>query len=119
MFGRWGAAVMEDGRDFQEIAMGWRERNRPIVHSFLRREHWDWLGRDVWIVCGLWHGRKRHFGRCYRTFNHHRFARDFDQEFSRAKRSPRQLPEHYDDFVIKHQRTWKVHRKSQYKPKEA
>lgn len=98
--------------------MGWREKNRPIVHIFQRREYWGWLGTDVWVLCGPWHGKKRTRGRYYRRFKRHRTLIEFDREFSRLKRSPSRMPESYDDHFIKYQRSWKSHRKTQHKPKD-
>jgi len=98
--------------------MGWRERNRPPGtknHKIYDFRFGVFGGRPTYVI---WNGWKRKRGRYYRRFKWKRTAKEFDGQFSRLKRSLRRMPEQYDDCVIKYQKSWKLHRDTQFKPKE-
>lgn len=79
--------------------MGWREKNQPP---------------DVpWC----WAGFRPHLGSIYRRPRTTAAIRAADPEFERAKRSRRQLPDAWDDIVRGSQRSWKKHRRAQYRPR--
>jgi hypothetical protein len=84
--------------------MGWRERGRPH-------------GR--WAYGAFFNGFKTgHYGwfRNIRTTQEMRF---WDEEFCRRKRSPTQLPNAWWDIHRTAQRSWKEHRKTQWKHRGA
>jgi hypothetical protein len=78
--------------------VGWRERNRPI-------------GCANFFYFGRKHGHYRYYRHPHTTQE----RRLWDEEFGRNRRSPRCLPEAYDDIIRTVQRSWKEHRRSQYK----
>lgn len=67
-------------------------------------------------------GFKRNWGRYYRqirTLNERKQATQVDGEPPiRAKRKPNVLPTGWDDFPIHYQKSWKKHRKTQWKSKK-
>jgi hypothetical protein len=84
--------------------MGWRERNRPADLG-------PWRG----ILTGYWSGYKRSGGHYYRHMRTTQERRHWDSEYGRASRSPRKLPSWYDDIPRHTERSWKRHRRSQWK----
>jgi hypothetical protein len=78
--------------------MGWRERNQPPDVG-----RWGWMGYRC----------------CYRySFRQLRTTqeiRNWDKELGRMSRSPRQIPGYYDEIIRTAQRSWKEHRKTQWK----
>lgn len=99
--------------------MGWKERNRPAVDRYRKRAYCVWTERYFWLEVGGWRGWKHNHGRSIRRFHQHRTLLEFDREFSRAKRSVRRMPKHYDDVVIQYERSWKRHRKHRWRQKTA
>ena len=76
--------------------MAWKDKGRPPD-----------VGR--WWTGGKW-GRYG-FHRHPRTTQERRF---WDDELGRKKRSPRHLPQLYDDLIRTVQKSWKEHRRTQY-----
>jgi len=90
--------------------MGWRERNRPADYTAIYGFHKN----GVWV--SMWRGW--HSGGSCRSFRPIRTTaekRDWDREYGRAKRSPRQLPMYEDERIRCVQRSWKAQRRHQYK----
>ncbi len=91
--------------------MGWREKNRPEGHCYLYGNPMDGY-RVMGMWCGWNSGGSCRSFRCIRTTAE---KRDWDREYGRAKRSPRQLPMYEDERLRCVQRSWKKHRRHQYK----
>jgi hypothetical protein len=67
-----------------------------------------------------WPGTKKWSG--YRYFRHPRTTqerRKYDKQYGRKRRSPRNLPNTYDDLIRRDRddKSWKRHRRTQYKMK--
>lgn len=92
--------------------MGWREKNRPAGYD---DQLWWWRGWHPGIARS-YGGRKRKCGRSYRAIRTTQERRRWDAEFSRAARSWKRLPDAWDERPLRYQRTWKRHRKTQWKP---
>jgi hypothetical protein len=91
--------------------MSWRDKGQPDIYNPY------WLKRGILFRCAF-SGRKRHWGGCLRHMRTTAEFRAYDPEFCRAKRSPTRLPDVREDYWRQPQRTWKVHRKTRFKPKE-
>jgi hypothetical protein len=89
--------------------MGWRDKGCPLNSESIH---------SLFYYYGSWHGYKRKRGRWLRHMKTTAEIRAYDPELCRAKRSPRNLPTVFDDFVISYERSWKRHRLHQYKPLE-
>jgi hypothetical protein len=83
--------------------MSWRTKGAPFEpgpHSWER-----------------WRGYKRRWGGyVYRHMRTTQEIRSWDDAYGRRARSPRQLPDFRDDIVRFLERSWKAHRRTQYRP---
>lgn len=86
--------------------MGWKDKGRPLGYESIH---------SLYFIRGCWRGYKRKRGRWLRRMKTTAEIRHYDSEFCRAKRSPSRLPDYYEEFVIRHQRSWKKFRKHRYK----
>ncbi len=88
--------------------MGWKEKNRPACPDGLLQPFLWWH----------WGGRKRHWGGYLRYPKTTQERRLWDEEYGRAKRSPHNLVNAWDDIGRSDatHRSWKRHRKTQWKP---
>ena len=93
--------------------MGWREKNRPDNEVWLRV--WSNHGRISYRMVNYWGGRKRKNGGMFVHIRTTQERRMWDEEHGRTKRSPRRLPNYWDEKIRDSQHTWKKHRRHQYK----
>jgi hypothetical protein len=82
--------------------MGWRERGRPAETG-----RWGWSGYKI---------ARYGFFRDIRTTQE---IRNWDRELGRMSRSPSQIPDCYEELIRTVQRSWKEHRKTQWKHRRA
>ncbi len=77
----------------------------------------SWKDKGSPLDCCV-HWRGGHYGG-YRFFRHPKTVQEkrlWDREYGRARRSPRQLIDAWEDITRQVQRSWKLHRRTQYKP---
>jgi hypothetical protein len=90
--------------------MSWKDKGMPVAYGYkgIATDEYGWWRR--W--CG---GRHSPYGfwRHPKTTQERRL---WDDEYGRTRRSPRRLPNAYDDVCRCFQRSWKEHRRTQYKP---
>ena len=94
--------------------MSWQNKGAPEgtnVNLARLHEGYRWADR--------WYGYKRTYRRCFRHPKTTVERAAWDEEYGRAKRSPRNLPNTYDDISFSWyvRRSWKCYRATQYRPK--
>jgi len=62
-------------------------------------------------------GRKRASLGIFRQIRTTQERRRWDPELGRLKRSPHRLPNAWDEFIRRPERTWKRYRATQYRPR--
>jgi len=103
------AEILEDKSD--------RNRNTDKLHQWYLKKH-DFVYRETPVP--FTGKRNWRFGNFYKT-PHHAHERRWNiahKEYVRGKRSPRYLPDPYDDYPrgdIHNRKNWKKHRKTQWK----
>lgn len=92
--------------------MGWRERNRPEGNGSWYRSKGEWHFLESQVFMGSKRG-----GYCWiRSPRTTQEMRMWDGELGRWGRSPRRLPDAWYDEVGRHvERSWKRHRRTQYR----
>jgi hypothetical protein len=79
--------------------MSWKDKGRPLGYDYWGGKHYSGYG----------------FYRAPKTTQE---RRKWDDEYGRTRRSRQRLVNAWDDMIRCVQRSWKVHRKTQYKPIE-